>query len=401
MSLLVLVTGFAAAAPSVGAHGELRGRSAGLVDGMAVDLRVPVARRVSVQAGGMVRLSPLAWDDHWEDAWLRASELGTLDPRGSLPIAADVWSADALVGVRVVDGPVALHVQGGASVRGQAAALFLRDPRSASSDPEAFTVRTDAWDGAVRVRPLNPVVGLAVTLPVSPVAAVELGLQQVFPIGDPVLAAQPGFTVVRVGARVGRPASSGASAGDDPSGGPPGIRALGVPSLDDFFAQVDGLHTELERLESGLEAARRGLERAAQLQGLSVEAFLAEVRAGAIDLGLVVQVREGRPEVAVRTDLTGDLGEAAEAVRAVGDVAAEVAAAVPALVERARALVEAAQALARSGPADVKAAGLAPMQVPEVLGDLRHNVQVTTQLPESLAATLAASTSLLASLGAP
>lgn len=388
----LLLFSLASAAPSIGVHGELRGRSAGLVDGVTADLRLPLGPQLTLQAGGMARLSNLAWDAHWEDAWLRASELGTLDDRGTLPIAADVWSADVLAGVRIVEAPVALHLQGGATVRGQAAALLL-------SDSGDFTVRNDVWDGAVRVRPLNPVVGLAVTLPSSPALAVELSVQQVFPINDPVLSAQPGFTVVRVGARLGR--TSPASANGNAQLGPPGIRPLGVASLDDFFGKIEGILTELERLDGALDDAHRSLARVAQLQDQSVEDFLAKVRGGAIDLGLSVQMHTGRPKVSVRPDLTGELGEAAAAIQAMGDAAAEVVAAVPVLVERAQKLVQAAQGLAKSGPAEIKAAGLSPMQVPKVVGDLKHNVQVTTGLPAALSDTLSTASTLLSSLGTP
>ena len=70
-------------------------------------------------------------------------------------------------------------------------------------------------------------------------------------------------------------------------------------------------------------------------------------------------------------------------------------------MEQAQELVEAAQGLAQSGPADIKAAGLSPLQVPKVVGDLKHNVQVTTGLPEALSETLSAASALLSSLGAP
>ncbi len=387
--MLAFVLSTPALAVTLAAHTDLRGGSPGAFDGVAADVRVMPVGRLSLQVGGAVRASNASWDRRMEDDWLRAAELGTLD-RGALSVSADIWSAEALVGFRALEGTAPVDVQVGWALRGQAAAWLLQDGGD-------FTVRTDEWDGQVRLEPLNPVVGVGIGLQATPAVALDVALQQVFPIEDAVLAANPGFTVVRVGLRLGK---HGAGDTDSADGGDPGIRTLGVAEADAVFVQVDAILKELETLQGALDSARHNLARVAQLNGMTPADYLAEVRGGAIDLGLSVQVQGGRPKVSVRPGLQGELGEAAGAVQAVGEAAAQAVEAVPKLVEKTEALVEAARGLAEAGPKVVKSAGISPMQVPRVVGDLKHNMQLTATLPKRLSTTLTAATDLLASLGA-
>lgn len=389
MVFVLLLAAASAFGASVAVHTDLRGSSPGALDGLAADLRLMPASRLSVQVGGSARLSNTSWDRSQEDDWLRASELGTLDD-GVWPIAADVWTAEALVGFRALEGALPVDVQAGWALRGQAAAYLLQDAGS-------FTVRTDQWDGQVRLEPINPLVGVGVGLQATPGVALDVAIQQVFPIQDAVVDANPGFTVVRVGARFGKGPAVDTSAPDD---GPPGIRVLGVEEADAVFAQVDAILKELDALEGALADARAGLARVAQLQGMAPADYLAEVRAGGIDLGLSVTLQGGRPQVTVRPGLQGELGEAAAAVESIGQAAGQVVEAVPTLVKQTEALVTAARELVEAGPQLVKGAGISPLKVPEVVGDLRHNMDVTASLPQRLGAVLSEATELMAAMGA-
>lgn len=384
LPLMFSLIGSTAGAQSLAVGADMRSGSAGTLDGLRADGSLPIVGPLSASFRVFARLNRTQYSDSDIDEWQRSKRLGLLNSKGEMPISIDVWASDLLFQVRLPVVAVPIHLQAGWEVRGQATAVLYRDDGR-------FLTTTDGWQGQVRTRWANPTVGVSVGVPVGGPISAEVTIQQVFPINDPVLSPDPGFTVVGVSMRVGRKGARSGGERSPSSEDGDGIRDTGVEKIDELFTQVESIHEELTDLEASLTAAVEDANRAARGVGAnSMSEVLAGLASGDLNLSLEVSLSNGRPKITPTAELSGEVKDIADALEGTYAAAEGVREAVPALIEKSKKLADAAQALAKDAPNIARSSGLSPMQVPKTVSNIQHNVKVSVELPGQLADTLSA-----------
>lgn len=175
-----------------------------------------------------------------------------------------------------------------------------------------------------------------------------------------------------------------AKADDETAKAVPGIKKIGIDSLDEFFTKVDAVDQKVRGADTKLGQSRRGLKTGLGLaEGVTLKDGLLEFKTKAGDQ-VTLGMEGGKPAFTVADAAPEDIKNGVEALKSAVDNYTGAIADLAALPAEIKGIQEGAKAVAESGANDIKAAGVT-MDTPKQLKALAGNLKTTASLPDRTA----------------
>ncbi|MBN1337506.1 MAG: hypothetical protein JXB39_16255 [Deltaproteobacteria bacterium] len=168
------------------------------------------------------------------------------------------------------------------------------------------------------------------------------------------------------------------------------IQKTGLASMDQFFGQVQGL---VDRLQAAQKQLHQGSTNLNTALGLTMDGPLQSALTSLKDRGegkLSVAMEGNKPRLKAADAVPANVQQGIDAVNDMVDADLAAVEACEHVATESEPLAEKAPGMVMKVPADAKGAGLKVTEIPAVTKKVKHNVDVTTALPDQARKTLAA-----------